>query len=501
MSFEAFILLILPVATLNINRQSHFGTFELKCVSLTVEVGENMQENYPPSHQEIYLVVRVGGHDTPIDPSRPITFSYNNAGRSYVFGTADGGTGCLLLPTPAPSEAMVLEDQNTLHGIFAQYADLTEPASSVSQMGKVPDQTVSHEAARGRLVLVDDNTGEIVGELDHKLRINEDSSLGTPGGEGAPVVIEIADDDAQEVFARVIPPEERDWITNSASLVRYVLLPHIDGCLNTVLCSRVISGTTELLLTTITSAADYYIAHSTPRAPVASANGAPASTPPRALMFLTSENAQKGLSTVHALSVQAATISSKTVGLIDSMIKRAVRCKQKTTPAPVQSTPPRFSPHPPSSSASATSLKPPLPPRTPSPSSSTFSYSSHTKPPLPPRQGTPSNYSRTPSPQPAPMSGTSARGPPPSPLKTRHRLLLSADLILETMDSSVQRIVSVGGDNLARAVEHKCVPCSLMNKDMVLMCGLCGTDTARKLHVVLGLWSGQRRILLLCILT
>lgn len=437
MSFEAFILLLLPVATLNINRQSHSGTFELKCVSLTIEGDKDMQGNYPPSHQEIYLVVRVGGHDTPIDPSRPITFSYNNAGRSYVFGTADGGTGCLLLPTPAPSEAMVLEDQNTLHGIFAQYADLTEPASSVSQMGKVPDQTVSHEAARGRLVLVDDNTGEIVGELDHKLRINEDSSLGTPGGEGAPVVIEIADDDAQEVFARVIPPEERDWITNSASLV-----------------SRVISGTTKLLLTTITSAADYYITHSTPHAPVVYANGAPAPAPPRALMFLTSENAQKGLSTVHALSVQAATISSKTVGLIDSMIKRAVRCKQKTTLAPVQSTPHRLSPHPPSSSASVTSLKPPLPPRTPSPSSSTFSYSSHTKPPLPPR----SNYSRTPSPQPAPMPATSARGSPPSPLKTRHRLLLSADLILETMDSSVQRIVSVGGDNLARAVEHKYGP-------------------------------------------
>ena len=82
---------------------------------------------------------------------------------------------------------------------------------------------MSHEAARGRLVFVDDNTGEVVGELDNKLRINEDPALSTPGAENAPVVIEIADDEAQEVFARVIPPEERDWITNSATLVRYVL--------------------------------------------------------------------------------------------------------------------------------------------------------------------------------------------------------------------------------------------------------------------------------------
>ena len=42
---------------------------------------------------------------------------------------------------------------------------------------------------------------------------------------------------------------------------------------------------------------------------------------PCALMFLISENAHKDLSTVHALSVQAAsTVSSKTVGIIDIMI-------------------------------------------------------------------------------------------------------------------------------------------------------------------------------------
>ena len=223
MSFEAFTLLTLPVTTLNIGHQSHSGPLELTCVSLAVEGGKDMQGDYPSLHQEIYLVVRVRGQDTPIDPSRPITFSYDNATRSYVFGTADGSTGTLYLPTPSPNEAVVLDDQNTFHGILAQYADLKESSSSSSQIGTVPDKTVSHEAARGRLVFVDDNTGEVVGELDNKLRINEDPALSTPGAENAAVVIEIADDEAQEVFARVIPPEERDWITNSATLVRYVL--------------------------------------------------------------------------------------------------------------------------------------------------------------------------------------------------------------------------------------------------------------------------------------
>ena len=173
MSFEAFILLTLPVATLDIGPQSHSGPFELRCVSLAVEGGKTMQEDYPFSHQKIYLVVRVRGKDTLIDSSRPITFSYDNAARSYVFGTADGNSGTLLLPTPS-NEAIVLEDQNTFHGILAQYTDLEESTSSPSQIGAAPEKIVSHEVARRRLVFVDDDTGEVVGELDNKLLINED---------------------------------------------------------------------------------------------------------------------------------------------------------------------------------------------------------------------------------------------------------------------------------------------------------------------------------------
>ncbi|KAL4065207.1 hypothetical protein J3A83DRAFT_4436221 [Scleroderma citrinum] len=378
MSLEAFILLTLPTATLNISHQSHSGPFELKCVSLIVEGGQDMQGNNPPSHQEIYLVIRVHGHDTFIDPSRPITLSSNNHGRSYVFGTADGGTGSLLLRIPAPHEVMTLEDQNTLHY-----------------------QTVSHEATRGRLILVDDNTGKVVGELDHRLPIREDPTLGIPGTEAAPVVIEIADDDAQEVFARAIPPEDRDWITNSASLV-----------------SRVISGSTKLLLTTVTFATDSFIANSIPHARVSSENGASAPALPWPLTFLTSKNAQKGLSTIHALNVQAATLSSEIVRFINNIIEDTTRDRGKTASAsvPVQPVPS----HPPSSSTPSEGLSPLYAPST-----------------------SPHTLSLT-----APATAT------------RYTLSPAAlsNLIQATMDSSVRRIVSAGGDNFARAVEHKYGP-------------------------------------------
>ncbi|KAG6332290.1 hypothetical protein ID866_6799 [Astraeus odoratus] len=307
MSFEAFKLLSLPRATLNTADQSYSGQLELKCVSLVVETDKGMQGEYPPSHQELYLVLRVNGFDTPIDPSQSICFSSGLAGRSYVFGTADGSAATLLLPNPPPSATLVIEDQDAFHGILAQYANLQE--SSPTRAGKVADETVSHEAARGRLVLVDDNTGEVVGELDHRLQIKEDPKLSLQGAESDPVVIEIPDEDAQEVFARVIPPEERNWITNSASFV-----------------SQIISGTTKLVLTTITSASDYYIAHSRPHSSVPSTNSntGPTPAPQRVLMFLTSESTVKGLSTVHALSAQAASVSDLILAAMDSSVKQIV---------------------------------------------------------------------------------------------------------------------------------------------------------------------------------
>lgn len=76
------------------------------------------------------------------------------------------------------------------------------------------------------------------------------------------MVIDIADDDAQEVFVC-------DCITNSATLaIRYVLsLSCVGGCLNMFLCSRGISGTTRPILTMITDTTDYFVAHSKPNVP------------------------------------------------------------------------------------------------------------------------------------------------------------------------------------------------------------------------------------------
>jgi len=76
----------------------------------------------------------------------------------------------------------------------------------------------------GRLVLIDENNGEIIGELDSRLNINEDPSLSIQGRENDPVIIELPEDDTSLALAHAIPPEDQDWIIKSASFARYYLV-------------------------------------------------------------------------------------------------------------------------------------------------------------------------------------------------------------------------------------------------------------------------------------
>jgi len=76
----------------------------------------------------------------------------------------------------------------------------------------------------GRLVLIDENNGEIVAELDSRLDINEDPSLSIHGRKNDPVIIELPEDDTNLALAHVIPPEDQDWIIKSASFARYCLV-------------------------------------------------------------------------------------------------------------------------------------------------------------------------------------------------------------------------------------------------------------------------------------
>lgn len=206
--------------------------------------------------------------------------------------------------------------------------------------------------------------------------------------------------------------------------------------------------------------------------------------------------------------------------MVDSMIRRAMGGKPKKPrqflPTPTGS-PAMLSP----TSSLSGKTSPQLPPRAPSPSGSYLApppYSgrpaspSYTddKPPLPPRRSPSPSYMddkpslpprRSPSPVPPPMPPRTASGAPesvvmmpqPQPaqrLSTKDRVLLSADLILSTLDHETRRLLDTGTETIGAVVGHRYGPDAAQNS--LLLAG-----TARNVGLVYIDMSGIGRRALL----
>jgi len=234
---EAFLLLALPNATIRSPATTESGVLNLKCVN----VGQG----------HVFLVLSINTFETPIDPCRVIHLSRPVPGqRTYTFdGTDDDPSDLVLtITSPPTADAVFLEDLETFDGILAQYADFRHPAPAVfsnSATTSLPVGSVAisppplppltqaslgvpggaHGDLRGQLILVNEESGEMVGSVDKKLNIYEDPILHERGHENDVVIIEVPegkDVDALEMFARAVPPEEQDWITKSATVIRLV---------------------------------------------------------------------------------------------------------------------------------------------------------------------------------------------------------------------------------------------------------------------------------------
>ncbi|KAG6861653.1 hypothetical protein C0995_013655 [Termitomyces sp. Mi166 len=469
---EAFLLLTLPNTTLSFSGVNQTGVLNLHCVTVQVP------NTFNPANRDVYLVLRLGSIEIPLDPERMIQRTDDKGHQVYtIFDLAESGASEIVisvaLPSPPEANPVFLEDLATFETIIAQYA---VEFRSTSAGGAITDAKVpaiphvneligsgfpgAYGDLRGHLVVVNEENGEVVAQFDKStFNLKEDPQLHEHGHENDVVIIEVPDNrpgdeqdaTALQMFARAVPPDQQDWITKSATVV-----------------SHAISTTTNLLLTAITTASDYYISHSK-SSPHHSASPSPAGTstpPPRALVFLTSERTRKGLASVHAVSSQAVKVSSKTVATIDNMIRRAMGSKPKHERQFSKSlTSNTLSPTPSYSGISS----PPFPLRVPSPSYARLSsppgfpgqssQSTDGKPPLPPR--------RSPSPVP-PLPHRASPGAadkptivatqPRAPLSKKERILLSADLILSTIDHDTRRLLDTGTASISSIMGHKYGP-------------------------------------------
>ncbi|KAL1662014.1 hypothetical protein GGF50DRAFT_129074 [Schizophyllum commune] len=556
---EAFILLTLPSASLTTNGFTHSGDLQLQHITA------NVPDESGAVHEEVFLVLRLRELEIALDPDRPVSLSTADLlRRIYTFGASSGDAADeIQLAVPASTPADGLE---TLDTVLSQYFPRfeNEGALAIESMTALPEtlngdamRPVPHidsaqaDKLRGHLVLVNEDSGEIVGQLDQRVPVREDPAL---RGSRDPVVVEVPDEaglsehdaNARELFVRAIPPEQQNWMTKGAGLASYA-----------------ISTGASLIAKGMGAAADYYVAHGakSPDHPDSRAlgNGADGSStnafdgsstptakpalPPRStsrtMTMLTSPRTRQNMQRAHKYTGTAVKASAKTVAAVDELIRRAVYGKEKngssaasgtagkgkgkrlaaaaaaqSQSAPAgsgHSTPGGYST--PSAAASSTSLaapppytsgqsylapeKPKLPPRrSPSPGATgsvpypVYTSGKGASAPASPYATSPALYapssvppwtSGPPSPHPGygdgnetgpPPRGTSGPPPgvagsggsgapgappplPPRELKTRDRVLLSADLILSTIDDSTRQLIEAGVVNFGKVMGHR----------------------------------------------
>jgi spartin len=231
---DAFLLLTLSNCSLVANGTHHSGPLALECVTIQVPGATSGGED-----RQLFLVFRVNEAEFPIDPTRVIfgpDFSESGS-RKYTFLATEADPVQLVLTIALPNypDSRFLEDIEIFEGILAQYADLqgvVELDAPVATTQNIYDKADSEEL-RGHLVLVNQDNGQVVGEFDRKFSVQEDPTLSKKGHENDPVIIEIPesttdeydDANAMAVFARAIPPDQQDWITKSATIIRLVGRP------------------------------------------------------------------------------------------------------------------------------------------------------------------------------------------------------------------------------------------------------------------------------------
>lgn len=241
----------------------------LECV--TIPLSTQGSSGTSDGERDVWLVIRVGSFEVPIAPTQVVRHSRHN--RTFVFDNSahspDASSDAnWIIRLPQPNSPTEEEDEETFEVILGQYAavediadspppayadDYTASPSSYTQgkrpvppppstsaagpsiPGKVPPPPLPPRVLaekqdpdadlKGRLVLVDEEDGEIVGTLGEQFHIREDKSLHAKGHEKDPVVVDLPDEGLEpgktpEVYIQVVPYEQQDLLMKTASLIR-----------------------------------------------------------------------------------------------------------------------------------------------------------------------------------------------------------------------------------------------------------------------------------------
>lgn len=225
---EGFLLLSIPNVTITSTSAAHplgqplVGLLSLECI--TVNVAD-------PLERDVWLILRVeppknspvATFELPLPSTQRVLFSRSN--NQYTLPMNDGGDLVLSL-SPAITAAQK-EDLETLEVILAQYLVLEiQDDGSATPGGSMANFSPDGDL-KGRLVLVDEDNGQVVATLGDQFDIREDQDLRARGSEKTPVVVELPDENdpvlgprvKREIFVHTISVDDNDWVSKTAGFL------------------------------------------------------------------------------------------------------------------------------------------------------------------------------------------------------------------------------------------------------------------------------------------
>ncbi|KAF8589672.1 hypothetical protein K439DRAFT_1332067 [Ramaria rubella] len=395
---EGFLLLTLENCTITTSlRPSNppqTGTLALQCV--TLDIPSNSHQD-----RDVWIVLQLNTFEMIVSPTQRI--NYSRSMHTYMFLPENESAGLVqLVVPPDPSNPLSYQDLETMEVILSQYGVVHDFESSKEKSGFVEEGSDSESTAiggtgigasdfKGRLVLMDEEDGEIVATLDEGIPIKEDAAVIAEGHEKDPIVIDLPseqDENARRIGAYAHPASHEEWdmLIETAGFI-----------------SRGIVLATSAIMTGMTASSNYYISRSTP-------TSKPIEFSPRT---------RTNMKRIHKISGEAVTVTSKTTGAIlktlDLLVDRVAGSDSKGTQR----------------GRGGTNTNP-IPP------------------PLPPRGGSPPIRDRASGLPQSNLPPLSPRKP-----RLLNRLLACTDILLTTLEHSANQLIETGTGAVSASLTHR----------------------------------------------
>jgi len=211
----------------------------LECVSLPIpaEIGFQTANPFSPSPNDprvpthdFWLVLRVGTFEMPLMPEQYLYPSEDvSRGITYSFASPTVQNASLQLTLPLPASAADMEDLDSFEVLLRQYGALKPDDTALTNVTAKPLGTSNAplpEEMRGKVVLINQDNGEVVGELSESIDVETDGKV-LNDNKNKPVILDFGNEIAgyaPKVKVQTVPEDELDdWMLKSAHTLSYVV--------------------------------------------------------------------------------------------------------------------------------------------------------------------------------------------------------------------------------------------------------------------------------------